>query len=130
MTPDEISEGLEFDQQLKEILYQPDGVTPKPTGLIDLVQFVAKETRYTRKTVDSQRLELAKLLDEHKKRIVAGLPCNNGEPCDLSDEKQSSGFLKIIPQDALIKILFSTIGVGGALILVFGLILLKKYGIL
>jgi hypothetical protein len=85
---------------------------------------VAKETRYTRKSVDAQREEFATLLEEHKEWIQANLPCNTVS----CPNGQAPSRWKLIPET--IKIIYSVLGIGSCLILIFGLIFLKKYGIL
>ncbi|MDD5191194.1 MAG: hypothetical protein PHE50_09160 [Dehalococcoidales bacterium] len=67
MTPDEIALNLEFEQQLHNMLYDENG-NPKPTGQMDLLIFLAKETRFI-------RISFNKLREEHDERVLAGASC-------------------------------------------------------
>ena len=124
MSPDEMSEGLAFEKQLEEMLTFPDG-TPKPDGTEILLKFVAVETRYTKKTVSVLTAEFKKLRDEHNQRMLAGVSCAQ-EDCDETIPKKGKKLLT----ETTLKILYSTLGIGGVILLVVTLIILKKYGIL
>jgi len=125
MSPDEMSEGLAFEKQLEEMLTYPDG-TPKPDGTEILLKFVAVETRYTKKSVSILSDEFKKLLDEHNQRINTSVSCTSQEDFDGTLPKKGKTSLSI----TTLKILYSTIGIGGVVLLVVVLLLLKANGLL
>jgi len=64
MTPDEMTEGLDFERQMDDMLKLPDG-QPRPDGQERLLKYVAIEVRYTKRT-------LTKLVAEHNEQMAAG----------------------------------------------------------
>lgn len=69
MAADEMIDSLEFDQQISAMLSQDN-------GQLELLKFMAKETRNVNIRVSQIKVDFDKLFAEHNERIKSGASCS------------------------------------------------------
>jgi len=90
MSADEMTEGLDFERQMDDMLKLPDG-QPRPDGQERLLKYVAGEVRYTKRT-------LTKLVAEHNEQMAKGgcaVSVTSGNPQQINVNNLPKGIIAL-----------------------------------